>query len=161
MKGLIVGGLLVLALGYVAAAPYLTAYRMQAAAEARDPDALARFIDFERVRASLHPQVQARVAGEAERVSDDERLQAAAGLLGGALAGHAVEAYVTPEGIARLMRDNSGAGGNMDGVEAAAGYSGLNRFAIVLTDADSGDAVTLVMTRAGLGWEVTEVRLPQ
>lgn len=155
----------VLALGYVIAAPYLTAYRIQSAADAGDSAGVAEHIDFESVRESLRPQVQDRVAeGAAHAAGGDAGLAAALGTAGGALADRAVDAYVTPEGITRLVQGETDPSGpvaqRLERIEATAGYRSLNRFAVVLADPASGDDVELIFERRGLGWKVTEVLLP-
>lgn len=154
----VIGFVIAALLGFFVAQPYITAYRMKLAADAQDSEKLAGFIDFESVRDSVRPQVQGRVAAETEGVADDERTQAAIDIIGSAVAGGAVDRYVTPEGIAELMRHSGGGSG--DSVEASAGYRSLNRFAIVLDDTESDRAVELILTREGLEWLVTEVQLP-
>ena len=155
----------VLVLGYLIAAPYLTAYQIQRAADAGDSAAVAEHIDFDSVRESLRPQLQGRVsAAAAEAAGDDPLAAALGGAAGRALTDHAVDATVTPEGIARLMRGEANPDGavaqRMENVEASAGYRSLNRFAVVLTDAASGNEVELIFERRGLGWKVTEIQLP-
>src|SRR5690606_33980937 len=118
--------------------------------------------DFESVRASLRPQVQDRVAAGAAQAAGDDRLAGALGAAaGGALADRALDAYVTPEGLARMISGGepdpaSPLTQRMDNVEASAGYRSLNEFAVVLTDPETGDDVELVFHRRGLGWKVTE-----
>ncbi|MEX0899833.1 MAG: DUF2939 domain-containing protein [Gammaproteobacteria bacterium] len=159
MRRFIIGFVIVALLAFVVAQPYITAYRMKLAADAKDSDKLAEFIDFEALRESVRPQVQGRVAGETEGLSDDARVQAAIDAIGGAVAGGAVDKYVTPEGIAELMRRSEGSAGG-ESLEASAGYRALNRFAVELTDAENGRQVDLILTRQGLGWKLTEVHLP-
>lgn len=156
--------LALLVIGYLFAAPYLTAYRIKLAADDGDSERVARFVDFESVRASLRPQVQGRVASETEGLSGDEDVDAALGVLGAAAADQAVDRYVTAEGIAALMRGEGdpdpAVAERLEEVAVAAGYRSPSRFAVVLTDAESGHDVELILTRAGLGWQVTEVLLP-
>lgn len=159
MKRFIIGFVIIALLGFVVAQPYITAYRMKLAADAQDSEQLAKFIDFPSVRESVRPQVQGRVAGETEGLSDDARVQAAIDAIGGAVAGGAVDKYVTPEGIAELMRRSEGRSGDGSSLEASAGYRSVNRFAVVLTDPEAGRTVELILTREGLGWLLTEVQL--
>ncbi len=159
MTRFIIGFLIGALVAFVVAQPYITAYRMKLAADAQDSAQLAKFIDFEAVRESVRPQVQGRVADETAGVADDARVQAAIDAIGGAVAGGAVDKYVTPEGIAELMRRSEG-NSNGDNLEASAGYRSINRFAVVLTDPEADREVELILTRQGLGWRVTEVMLP-
>lgn len=162
--------LLLLAAVYAVAAPYLTAYRMKTAADAGDSAAVARHIDFDAVRESLRAQVGGRIGAEVDARAGDNPLAAAiGGALGGAAADRAIDAYVTPEGMAALMRgEDPSPGGPVGGimaeriedVEASAGYRSVNRFAVVLTDPASGRNADFILTRRGVGWKVTEVVLP-
>ena len=138
--------------------PYWTAYQMQQAAEAGDSAALAEHVDFERVRESLKPQARDRVAAEVDaRAGDDDAVRLLGGLVGGAVADRAIETYVTPDGLARIMA-SAGAEGGGDS-DVSLGYRSLDRFGIVLT-AEQGDTTELILERDGLDWQVVEVKLP-
>lgn len=166
----LVGVLLVLAIAYFAAAPYLTAYRMKVAADAGDSAAVSRHVDFEAVRDSLRTQLGGRVAEEVEsRAGDDSLAAAVGGALGRMVVDSSIDAYVTPEGVAALMRgEDPSPGGPVGGiaaerledVEVSAGYRGINHFAIVLTDPESGREADFILTRQGLVWKLTAIQLP-
>lgn len=166
----LVGVLLVFAVLYFAAAPYLTAYRMKAAADDGDSAAVSRHVDFDAVRDSLRTQLQGRVGEEVEARTEDNPLAAAVGgALGRAAVDSSIDAYVTPEGVAALMRgEDPSPGGPVSGVmaerledvEVSAGYRGINSFAIVLTDPESGREADFILTRRGLGWKLTAIQLP-
>src|SRR5690606_3374347 len=112
----------------------------------------------ERVRASLKPQARSRVAAEVDaRAGDDEALRVLGGLAGGALADRAVDTYVTPDGLARLMASaGAGEGGETD---VSFGYRGLDHFGIVLRPG-RGDRTELLVGGDGSDWQVVEVMLP-
>lgn len=166
----LIGVLLLLAVVYFAAAPYLTAYRMKTAADDGDSAAVSRHVDFEAVRDSLRIQLQGRVGEEVEARAGDNPLAAAVGgVLGRAAVDRSIDAYVTPDGVAALMRgEDPSPGGPIGGVmaerledvEVSAGYRGVSSFAIVLADPASGREADFILTRRGLGWKLTAIQLP-
>ena len=165
--GAIAIGVLVL---YLAAAPYITVYRMKAAAEKRDGAALSEFIEFPSVRQSLKDQLNANLAQEMASDKDmvDNPFAAIGSALAGTLAEKMVDAYVTPAGITRLMsgenlkQDNTGSGnsGGDPFAEASSGYQSFDKFAVTVKD-DDGEDIKFVLTRRGFGWKLTDIIVPQ
>lgn len=94
-----------LAVAWVAAAPYITVYRMKAAAENRDGEALSEHIDFTSVRQSLKDQLNALFAKKLTESKDlkDNPLAALGAAFAGVLVDKVVDAYVTSAGITQLM----------------------------------------------------------
>jgi hypothetical protein len=173
-KGSVVlGGTLVVFALYVAAAPYITVYQMGSAMDRRDGEALAEHIEFPSVRENLKEQMNARLLGQITGGSD-EKVDGAT-VLGSALAvgllEKAVDAWVTPAGIAQLMAGvepesgETGDRGNEDGTrdapmaDASMGYESIDKF-VVRYDNQEGDEVKLVLRRRGLGWKMTEIFVP-
>ena len=62
MKKFILGIIVVIAVGYILATPYLTVYQMKIAAENQDGEALSEHIDFPVLRQNLKDQLNARLA---------------------------------------------------------------------------------------------------
>lgn len=170
---LAVGGVVLLVGVYVAAAPYITVYQMRSAAEQRDGEALAEYIEFPSLRQSLKEQMNAVVLGQIAGVPGNKvdgktvlGTALAVGLLDGA-----VDAWVTPSGIARLMEGEdlqaaeAGAAGQSDDrrapprSDAKMSYESIEKF-VVRYDNQRGDEVKLVLRRRGLGWKMTEIILP-
>ena len=95
---------LVVAVVYVAAGPFITLHGMKSAIKARDPEKLSEYIDFPVLRTNLKEQVNAVVIKEATAKMSDSPF----GLLGMGLAAKLaegiVESAVTPSGLANLMQ---------------------------------------------------------
>ena len=165
--GVVVIGLLGI---YLAAAPYITVYRMKAAAEKHDGAALSEFIEFPSVRQSLKDQLNAHLAQEMASDTDmaDNPFAAIGSALAGTLAEKMVDAYVTPAGITRLMSGEnlkpdstgSGNGGGDPFADASMGYQSLDKFAVTVKDDDGGD-IKFVLARRGLGWKLTDIIVPE
>nr|WP_219339621.1 DUF2939 domain-containing protein [Luteimonas salinisoli] len=160
---------------YTAAGPYLTIRAIQQAVQEDDTRALARQVDFPALRGSLKlqlddamvrragPEVQASVLG---RIG----LQVASGVTAGL-----VETMVTPVGLAALMegrrvwrrvdisappRPNAGADGQGKPLQDAEHrYESASRFSATVHD-DAGRPVVFVLTRKGLRWRLSDIRLP-
>ena len=87
-----------------------------------------------------------------------------------------IDAYVTPAGLRALMTDPGkriGPSGATSAVHPGTpslsdrldmdiemGYRNLNRFDIVATSKETGDQVSFILRRSGIGWKLAEVRLP-
>ncbi len=169
MKRWLPASALALLLLYLAAAPYVTAYRLKAAAERHDADVLARLVDFPLLRQNLKDQMAHRVARELGADLDANPLAALGVGLGGLLAEAAVDAYVTPEGVIELMRGRvqyQAADGERPRRErttpfahVSMSYAGLNSFQIIVLD-DTGPDRRFVLSRQGLHWRLTNIVLP-
>lgn len=142
--------------------PYLTMRAIHEAAMTGDTKRLEEHVDFPKVKASLKQQIRARIDEGAAQSSNP--LAAFGSALAGALAEPAVDALVTSENVARLLRgEELGRAGNggakFDNESFEMGYEGMNRF-VVTTHAKNG--FVFVLEREGaLSWRLTEVRLPE
>ncbi|MFZ9858134.1 MAG: DUF2939 domain-containing protein [Roseiflexaceae bacterium] len=162
---------LVSLLGYVVASPYITVSQMQAAAEARDGQALAEYIDFVAVRESLTNQLTAMLADEMAQSSDD----GAMGLLGAAFGSKIIEllldAVVTPAGLIAVLNGDSmtdvldqNASQSLttpSNTAVSMGYQSLDTFGVTITNTDTQSVTTLLLRRDGLSWRLSEILLPQ
>ncbi|MBB3184404.1 hypothetical protein FHR95_001965 [Halomonas fontilapidosi] len=70
-KGLIAGIAVFLASGYAIASPYITCYQIKSAAEDKDGEALSRHIDFPALRQNFKDQMNAHMAKELAKESDN------------------------------------------------------------------------------------------
>ncbi|QBE62568.1 DUF2939 domain-containing protein [Pseudoduganella lutea] len=88
--------------------PYLTLHAMRNAAQAHDAAALAKHVDFPRVRESLKGQVRAMTERRAREAAGDSGLAdvgaAFGAMLGNLVGGGLVDVMVTPERLADAMR---------------------------------------------------------
>lgn len=175
-------GAMMLALaGYVAAGPFLTIRAIERAAMENRTIAIARRVDFPQVRASLKIQFNDHLVRRAGP-------EAQAGLLGriglrvtGVAIDAAVDATVNPVGLASLMQGRKayarllGDPRTADAADAAAAeaaaanerpladaryrYESPSRFTVTVTD-ETGRATVFVLTRRGLRWRLSDIRLP-
>ena len=173
--------LLALLVGYVAAGPYLAIRGIHASLQDRDLDRLERYVDFVTLRGNLRGQVENRLAKAAEGVGGDMFGSTARALVG-QISGHAVDAMVSPSGIAILLEGRSlarrvtgasDASSSTPGTQDSAqpsGYQPLKnaetrfesptRFS-ASTQSAEGDPVVFVFELQGLRWRLTDIRLPQ
>lgn len=161
--------------GYVAAGPFLTVNAIREAVKQGNTGALSKHMDFAAIRLSLKAQVDdymIRRAGPAAQSS----LFGAIGLsLASGVAGTAVDAIATPVGIGavlegrKLFKRFDGSAARRDAYapvdpaeplhKLSYRFESPSRFTATVANAD-GDPVVFVLTRDGLSWTVTDVRLP-
>jgi len=180
---LLVALAVVLAIGWLAASPYITLYQMKQAADARDGEALSEHVDFPSVRQSIKDQLNTRVARKMGTDSDDSGALAMIGAsVASVLVDRMVDAYVTPTGIAEVMEgnppgprlwhegadehpaegENSKTPADREALrdKAKLSYTSFSRFVVTVPD-KSGAECQLVLRRRGLGWKLTEILLPE
>lgn len=178
-KSLIVGvaaGAIVLFAVAWAAAPVLAAQALIRAAKAGDERKIEQLVDFPSLRDSLKSELNAELMARMNR--DPRMADSGLGGLGMMLApmilSGAVDAVVTPEVVAQMVRTAEApdptrrpapepAGDEADGddIHQAWGYRSLNEFAVTLTDRDRpDDHLALIMERRGLfEWKLAAVDL--
>jgi len=163
-------------LAWTAAGPYMTIRAIGDAVQARDAQALAAQVDFPALRSSLKVQLADRIVREAGAGAGDNPLAAFGLAVATGLAGGLVDAMVTPAGLGAMMegrrtwdRVNTGppASGRdasddaarrpLDGAEHR--FESLSRFTAAVHD-DAGRPVVFVLTRQGLRWKLSDIRLP-
>ncbi|VVE08143.1 DUF2939 domain-containing protein [Pandoraea terrigena] len=99
-------GALVVVLGLLFGSPYYTLWRARDAADARDAAALSSYVDYPAVRESLKTSFH----DELSRQMDKQRGNAFGTLalaLGGWVSDRVVEALLTPEAVAAMLRGDS------------------------------------------------------
>lgn len=164
-------------LAYIAAGPYLTVRAIGNAVRAQDAGALSRQVDFPALRSSVKAQLADRIAREAGIGASSNPFAAFGMAIASGVAGGAVEALVTPSGLAALAEGRKvwdrASGVPMQGsADAAAAapkprplsaavtrYESTSRFTATVAD-DEGRPIVFVLTRSGLTWRLTDVRLP-
>jgi hypothetical protein len=163
-----------LALGtYVAAGPWITVHAIRDAIEANDSAAISEQVDFPALRASLKRQLADRVV----RTAGAEVQSNALGALGISLVtgatSMAVDATVNPLGLAALVQGRAvwrQVGNDFAPPDPAAPtqrpfhdaryrYESPSRFTATIHD-DDGRPLVFLLTRQGLHWRLTDVRLP-
>ena len=156
---------------WLALSPYFVVWRLQSAAGSQNADALSALVDFESVRGSLKEFLYSEWLAT---VGDDQDGFAALGAtLGVMLVESLIDRFVTPHGLAALMR-NPERGMETEGppddviddistplVQTRSAYESLNRFLLETWSADMDEQrVGFVLRRRGLSWRLTGLRLP-
>tara|TARA_R110000851_G_scaffold28150_6_gene78848 strand:+ start:85 stop:609 length:525 start_codon:yes stop_codon:yes gene_type:complete len=158
--------------GALFAQPYYTAYQMRAAADRRDHEALASYIDFPAVRASLKRQGPEFAQRQVAKKVGEGPLSELGGLLGSVLSDRMIDAAVTPESLGRLMAQDPaqpaapsppaepgdpGRPQPRPEPDLQLGYTAWNRFEV--TSDDHGQVTRMVLGRQGLAWRLIAVIL--
>ncbi|WP_176058067.1 DUF2939 domain-containing protein [Paraburkholderia sp. BCC1876] len=91
------------ALGFAYASPYLALNNLKRAADARDAQTVNQYVDFPALRESLKQQVTGLLTRRLDAHSNGNPLAAIGAMIGVALMGPLVDAYATPDGVAALL----------------------------------------------------------
>jgi hypothetical protein len=166
--------ILIALVAYTAAGPYLTVNAIRDAVKAQDSAALSRQVDFPALRSSLKAQLGDRLAREMGARAQDNPFAAFGLTIASGLTGGLVDAMVTPAGL-RAMMEGRKVWDRASGVPvptrdqpdarpeplqgAQYGFESLSRFTATVHD-DQGRPVVFVMTRHGLKWKLSDIRLP-
>jgi hypothetical protein len=157
--------------GLLYASPYLTLYQMYQAVERGDAQTISNSVDFPALRESVKENLQSVVLKQTAK-QNNPILNLIGAALGSALADPILDRMVTPEGVMALLegrRLQAGAdGGDQSLSEKAAQvdvnprYESFNRFVVsVKPKGEDVPPVDIVLSREGLGWKITGVRLPK
>jgi hypothetical protein len=156
-------------------APYSAVKNMRAAAEAGDSVALARYINFPSVREGLKASLSAKMGSLVAKERSGNAFAALGATIAVALVNQFIDAMVTPESLAMMMRGESP---TLEGGEPKAkktstaamaaadtvttmGYETFDEFVISAKNPSSTDSVALVFRRDGLlSWKLSAIRLP-
>lgn len=164
-----------LALGtYVAVGPYLTVRAIRAAVTEQDAASLSKQVDFPALRASLKAQLSDRLVREAGADLQVNPFAAFGLSLANGVISGAVDIMVTPLGLGAMMdgrkvwkridNDFSPVDPDLPTVEplhdARYRYESPSRFTATVDDTD-GRPIVFVLTRKGLSWRLSDIRLPR
>ena len=169
---LILVGVLALT-AYVGSGPYRTMRAIRVAVQAQDAAALSRQVDFPAVRASLKAQLSDRLVRKAGAGLQSSVFAGLGLRLADSLLGHAVDTMVTPLGLGAIME------GRKEWAHASNGfappdpsaqpvdplhgvvyrYESPSRFTATIRDGQ-GLPTVFVVTRRGLDWQLSDIRLP-
>lgn len=174
LTGLVLAALAVFAAAF-AAAPVVAAQKLIRAAQAGDPAAIARHVDFPAFRESLKVELNGRLMAEMRRDGGAEAaaLSGLGMILGPSLISSAVDTLVTPEAVAVMVRTArtptpaeavSPPPPDRDGpdLHQSWGYRDFNAFAVTLTDPDRPyQPLALILERRGVfSWKLAGIELP-
>jgi Protein of unknown function (DUF2939) len=131
------------------------------------------YVDFARVRTSLREQLNAQIGESMAKEMEDNPFAALGAMIGTVAVDRAVESFVTPEGLRRLMENKLPAVGAKEGsVSRAAiakraydnlGLEWLSSSSIRVKIFEEGThtvVTTARMEREGLRWRVVDVEIP-
>ena len=175
LLALMIAALIALA-AYVVAGPVLTINALRAAVTAQDTSALDRHVDFPTLRGNLKAQLDDYVLRQAGSEAQRNPFGAIALRLAGGLTGGAVDALLTPAGIGAVLEGRNlwqrGSGAGIDRNDTYAHtapvdplqgaryrYESTSRFTATVIDR-SGEPVVFVLSRDGLRWKLSDIRLP-
>lgn len=157
-----VGVLVVAAAGYLIYKPYQTAKNIQAAVVAQNPDVLLEYVNTDAVQVHLQTYFKEQLQRDLAAKNYQSNLLVLGDAMGDVMVERAAWEYGTREAIVRTLlngrptkRDEPLKPLQQPPIEQAdIGYKGIGRFQI---DVPGEEPISLVLTRAGLGWKVTEV----
>lgn len=150
-----------LVVGWYLTAPYVTLWRLRAAVESEDEEALRALVDFPRVRANLTEDLRGVAGPEIEERIEDSPLAGVGRMLGDAAVEELVEAYVSPEGLFSLTRGRnprSGVPPSDEPPELTIRRRGLDTF-VATGETELGRSPDFVFTRQGLSWRLVRIDL--
>ncbi len=168
---------LVALIGWIAAGPYLAIHGIRQAIESRDIPRLECYVDYPMLRANVKAQIEDRIAREIGRRFGDQAAGSMASSVAGMLSDNAVDAMVSPAGIAVLLQGRSlleRASGNVDpegGLtagpkpydplkDAKTHFASPSKFVATVHSVD-GKPVDFIFERQGLRWRLTDITLPK
>jgi hypothetical protein len=91
------------ALGFAYASPYMALNNLKRAADARDAQTVDEYVDFPALRESLKQQVTGLLTRRLDAHGSGNPFAAIGAMIGVALIGPLVDAYATPDGVAALL----------------------------------------------------------
>lgn len=155
--------LLVLAGGWLWLSPIGAMHTLKLSAQAGDREALAQEVDFPAVRQSLKDQLNAAVMLHGGDHSGGPGALGA--LFVAAIGDRVVDAVISPDGIGTLVAAGRLHKPGQDDDHGARAHwvitrHGLNRFAAQPVRGTDDHPPTLVFTRTGLSWRLTDIVLP-
>lgn len=158
---------LLLAGGWYWGSPWWTLRQMKQAAEARDADKLAAYVDFPKLRESTKSQLRTRLMAEMEKPGAKEGMGALGAAFGIAMMGPMVDALITPDALrlafVKAPQKREAALGKepplgADATDPDIVRVGLDEFRLRKKGAGGGEG-DLVFRRHGLGWKLEEIRV--
>ncbi len=170
----LIGALFLAAYG---GSPYWAVQQLREAARTGDQEKLEAHVDFPAVRDSIKSQLNAAIAERvrAEGGAENNNPFAVLGaILAPAIVDQAVNAYVTPDAIAKMVKEGEApAAGDAAPTEEESAdkepktkvsyaYASLDRFKAKFTREDQPDEpLVITMERRGLfGWKLVRIDLP-
>ncbi len=154
--------------------PHIAVYNMKKAAENKDAEVLSDYVDYPSLRESLKANFNAMMAGEIAKSKNESPFEAFGAALAAVLISPMIDALVTPESLAMLMKGENPQIGDTEknretqssseeaDTETSMSYEGLNRFIVMVKQKRSSeDPVKLIYKRHGIiSWKLSALRIP-
>ncbi|MFT4065663.1 DUF2939 domain-containing protein [Paraburkholderia sp.] len=175
--------IVIAALGFVYASPYIAVNNLKRAADARDAQTVNQYVDFPALRDSLKQQVADMLTRRLEADSGSKMATIGA-VIGVTLIGPLVDAYATPDGVAALLNGMPPRGTPGEQPEAppatsdteaptapaansapparqsTAGYRSLNEFVVTFWRGEGNANYSAIFRREGLiTWKLAAINL--
>lgn len=164
-----IGTCLAAALAWYLASPWMALRQMKSAIERRDAAAVSEHIDFPALRENVKAELTTAMMAEASRRRVQNPLSAAGSALALAFAGPMLDAMISPQGVAMMLKGKDEGlvpeafrGKSSKDVDITRTYTGLNTFEVRLTSRQNADnGITLVFKRHGFAnWMLTSAQFP-
>lgn len=153
--------------------PYLAANSMKKAAEAKDTITLSSHINFPSLKESLKANFNAMVASEVVKSKNVNPFEAIGAALATVLINPMIDALVTPESLAMMMKgdkpvidkgspEKEKASSTNQDTDVHMGYESFDRFVVSVKKKGATEEPTaFVFYREGLlSWKLSALRLP-
>jgi hypothetical protein len=150
--------------------PHLAVRSMRIAAEEKNSEKLSDFVNFPALRENIRGVFSAKLATANAKEKSENAVGALGAAFASALMGPMIDAIVTPENVAMMMRGDkpslerkpAGAETAKSEVEVSMAYEAFDRFLVTAKKKQSADEpLGLVFRRDGLfSWKLSAVRLP-
>ncbi len=166
----VVGAILTLVMGYVAAGPYLTVSAIKTGIVEQDSEKLSENIKFPTLRQNLKEQLNAAmVKNSATDLKDNPFAALAAGFASKMVDGM-VDSFVTPAGLAAIMEGKKPSkNGDVESTtppkkddlfkDAKFSYDSTSKFSIWVPN-DKGEEARFILQREALSWKLVNLIIP-
>ncbi len=170
----LIGVALLAAVAWYGASPYLAVKNMKDAADKRDAATLSSYVNYPALKENLKASFSASMNEKAAEKNNNP-LAGFGAALASAFMGPMIDAIVTPESLAAMMRGQKpkAAGGASEPAtqdvateknndpNVSLAYEGLNRFVVRVSPKEKPEQKTvLVFLREGWSWKLNAVELP-
>ena len=171
-----IGLVLILAGGYVAAGPYLTVSAIKDGVVEKDSEKLSENIDFPALRQNMKDQLNAQMMQHEESELKYNPLVALAAGFASKMVDGIVDAFITPSGLAKMMegkKPDIQKSKNSEGTttineepekedlfkDARYSYDSLSKFSIYVPN-DKGEEARFLLKRQDISWKLVSIEIP-
>ena len=172
-----IGLIIILILGYLFASPYIVLNKIKNSIEVNDSEAVASYIDFPSVRQSLKEQLNQQLQEQQKNSEnlDNDPFAELGNLFATTIIDKFIDIALTPKNLTILLqgkklenpldpqessKNDNEADNSKSDVSYSTSYKSFNRFHVdIKKDTSANHDVSIVMTRDGLSWKITDLVL--